>query len=140
MGIPGEGLAGRVPGIGTISGAVGIRAWVLELRAFGLSRLTRAYSAEARSLKVLMKETGFLKWADFWHYGRTQIPLTKRLFCEQVFSDMGGRWSSLITGFGPLGKGLRKEAAELTSAESRRRRTARQKSNAYYLKRKKRGG
>ena len=102
MGIPGASIARKIPGIGTILSAVGIRAWVTELRTFGISRLTSGYNAEAQSLKDLMKETGILKWARFWHYGRTQIPLTKRLFAEQVFSDLGKPWSDLITGFGPI--------------------------------------
>ncbi len=102
MGIPGASIAGKIPGIGTITSLVGIRAWVIELRAFGISRYTDGLAAEARALKGLMKETGFKEWARFWHYGRTTIPLTKRLFAEQVFSDLGKPWSQLVTGFGPI--------------------------------------
>lgn len=105
MGIPGEGLASRIPGLGTLLGAVSVRAWVRELRAFGIKRLTDGYTAEANALKQLMKETGVKDWARFWHYGRTQISLQMRLFAEQVYSDLGKPWSELVTGFGPL-KGI----------------------------------
>lgn len=104
MGIPGESIARRIPGIGTIFSSVSVRAWVVELRAFGIGRLSRALDHEATAVKKLLLETKFLKWARFWHYGRTQISLQMRLFVEQVYSDLGEPWSDLVTGFGPIGR------------------------------------
>ena len=133
MGIPGSSFARKIPGIGTILSAVGIRAWVAELRAFGISRLTDGYNTEAAALKHLMTETGFIRWARFWHYGRTQIPLTKRLFAEQVFSDLGKPWSDLVTGFGVLGKG--EEQRKLTKKEALRREASRARPRVIDYKR-----
>lgn len=119
MGIPGEGLARRIPGVSTLVSITSVRIWVAELRAFGLGRLTDGLRAERDSLVQLMDDTGFEKWARFWHYGRTMIPLTMRLFCEQVFSDRGKPWSELVTGFGPI-RGIinRAEIARIRKQET----------------------
>ncbi len=125
MGIPGEGLARKVPGLGTILGHVGVRAWVAELKAFGLSRLIDAQVAESNALKTFSRDEGFDRIAAWWHYGRTQISLQMRLYAEQVFSDMGKPWSDLISGFGPI-RGIIRKAQIKKSLEglSREGRTA----------------
>ena len=122
----GVDVAKKIPLVSTVLGAVSVRRWVAELRRWGIGRLTRGYDAEANSLKVLMKETGFRKWAKFWHYGRTQISLQMRLFAEQVYSDKGFPWSELVTGFGPLTEVVMDP--EVRAREIRARSTAIQKS------------
>ena len=121
MAAAGASLARKIPGVGTILSSLGVRRWVAELRRWGISRLSRAMAAEAASLKTLMIETGIVRWADFWHYGRTQISLQMRLFAEQVYSDMGPPWSDLITGFGPITKSIRAEATSATKREREQR-------------------
>ena len=121
MAAAGIGIARKIPGVGTVLGAHVVRTWVTQLRAWGIARLSRGYAAEASSLKTLMKETGIVRWADFWHYGRTQISLQMRLFAEQVYSDMGPPWSDLITGFGPITKSIRSEATTATKRERDKR-------------------
>ena len=104
MAAAGASLASKIPGLGPIIDVLSVRRWVRFLRNLGIERYTRGFTAEANALKALMKETGFRKWAKFWHYGRTQISLQMRLFAEQVYSDLGEPWSSMITGFGPMTK------------------------------------
>lgn len=122
----GIGIAKKIPGFGAIVSVVDVRRWVSLLRRIGVDRLTAGYLAEARALKDLMLETGFRKWAKFWHYGRTQISLQMRLFSEQVYSDLGDPWSSMITGFGPMTK----KVISPKVLEKERRLRAIQKSNA----------
>ena len=102
MGIPGQGIASQIPGIGTLGAVTRIRRWIHEFRAFGFDRMDSAVHAERDSAVHLIKEVGFRKWARFWHYGRTLIDLQSRLFFEQIYSDLGKPWSDLVTGFGPV--------------------------------------
>jgi len=112
------GLVKQIPGFGRIATSHALRRWARELRLFGVVRQANIFSAERDAVVDLIEESGFRQWAKFWHYGRTQISLTTRLFIEQIYSDLGEPWSQLITGFGPIKK---IQGIGMLASESRRR-------------------
>ncbi len=112
------GLLAKVPLVGDVLGRFVIRGWVRRLRIFGVDRAHIALAAERDAVVHLIQEVGFRKWSRYWHYGRTQISLTTRLFVEQVYSDLGDPWSQLITGFGPIKK---IKGISMLASEKRRR-------------------
>ncbi len=102
------GSAGRLAGIPGVGAFVSLasqiselRGWIFHLRS-NLKRDTSALHTTADEFKAYIKSVGIDRWARYWHYGRQLISLQVRLFCEQVYSDLGGEWAELVTGFGPL--------------------------------------
>ncbi len=109
----------RVPGVSAFADIVGaiaeLRGWLAYLRS-NLKRDTDGLLATADEIKVYLREVGLDRWARYWHYGRQLISLQHRLFLEQIYSDLGGEWAKLVTGFGPLrphGASIRGDPSEI---------------------------
>ncbi len=99
------GKFARIPGISSfvdIAGAIAeLRGWLAYLRS-NLKRDTSALLTTADEIKGFIRSVGIDRWSRYWHYGRQLISLQHRLFVEQIYSDLGGEWAKLVTGFGPL--------------------------------------
>ena len=80
-----------------------LRLW-MDLTRRRIDSHNALLSGFAQETITTLRSIGFKKWAAFWHYGRQLISLQERLLLEQVYSDMGKPWSSLLTGFGPLAR------------------------------------
>ncbi len=109
----------RIPGVfafvDIVNAVAEIRGWLAHLRS-NLRRDTDGLLTTADEIKVYLKSVGIDRWSRYWHYGRQLISLQHRLFLEQVFSDLGGEWGELVTGFGPLKRAkvsIRGDPAEL---------------------------
>ena len=98
----------RIPGVSAfvdiVNAVAEIRGWLAHLRV-NLKRDTDGLLTTADEIKQYLRGVGIERWARYWHYGRQLISLQHRLFLEQVYSDLGGEWGKLVTGFGPLKKG-----------------------------------
>lgn len=108
----------RVPGISAFidlaQQIAEVRGWLHHLRG-NLKRDTSALLTTADEIKAYLRDVGFERFGQYWHYGRQLISLQHRLLVEQVFSDMGEPWSELVTGFGAL-----KSIAGITEERGRR--------------------
>lgn len=118
----------QIPGVQSVSpvALLEFKAWLTYIERT-LPGLTRNYWSVAEHAKRVLKKYGFPKFSKFWHYGRQMIPLQSRLFMEQVFSDMGGAWASLITGFGPVTKYTPSPKVLLREREARSKQKSKRK-------------
>ncbi len=89
-----------IPGLDLLSTGVDVAVAVQWVKSglYGADLIVRRADDLVRHLRSLPRKE-FYEFVRRWKYARQLVSLQIRLWIEQVFTDAGGHWEQLVTGF-----------------------------------------